>query len=86
MHDAEAGVIEAAAELVSWCRSRPTTLVLLFFFVVPMLVVIAVSFFDYETHEIVETFILDNYQRRLHLERNAAALSQVAEVRRHRLG
>ena len=42
-------------------RSAPTTLILLFFFVLPMLVVIAVSFFDYENAQIIETFITDNY-------------------------
>jgi putative spermidine/putrescine transport system permease protein len=47
--------------LASWLQVGPTTLILLFFFVLPMLVVIAVSFFDYENASIVETFILNNY-------------------------
>ena len=47
---------------VSGLQVGPTTLILLFFFVVPMLVVIAVSFFDYENAQIVETFIADNYR------------------------
>jgi putative spermidine/putrescine transport system permease protein len=39
----------------------PTALILLGFFGIPVLVVIAVSFFDYEHAEIIETFIWDNY-------------------------
>src|ERR1700760_3881711 len=46
--------------LASWLQVGPTTLILLFFFVLPMLVVIAVSFFDYENAQIVETFIVEN--------------------------
>src|SRR5580693_5218891 len=46
---------------ISWLQVGPTTLILLFFFVLPMLVVIAVSFFDYENAQIVETFIVNNY-------------------------
>ena len=35
--------------VVSWLQVGPTALILLFFFfLIPMLVVIAVSFFDYE--------------------------------------
>src|ERR1700759_837966 len=48
--------------LASGLQVGPTTLILLFFFVVPMLVVIAVSFFDYENAQIVQTFIVDNYR------------------------
>jgi putative spermidine/putrescine transport system permease protein len=47
--------------LASWFQVGPTALILIFFFFVPMLVVIAVSFFDYENAQIVETFITDNY-------------------------
>jgi putative spermidine/putrescine transport system permease protein len=48
--------------LVSWLQVGPTALLLMFFFFIPMLVVIAVSFFDYQDGSIVETFILDNYR------------------------
>ena len=37
-------------------------LILLCFFALPVLVVIAVSFFDYENGQIIETFILGNYR------------------------
>jgi putative spermidine/putrescine transport system permease protein len=47
--------------LASWFQVGPTALILTFFFFVPMLVVIAVSFFDYENAQIVETFITQNY-------------------------
>lgn len=48
--------------VASWLQVGPTALLLIFFFFVPMLVVIAVSFFDYQDGSIVETFILDNYR------------------------
>jgi putative spermidine/putrescine transport system permease protein len=47
--------------LASWLQVGPTALILGFFFFVPMLVVIAVSFFDYDNAQIVETFITANY-------------------------
>ena len=48
--------------IASWLQVGPTALILLCFFVLPVLVVIIVSFFDYENAQIVETFILDNYR------------------------
>lgn len=69
---------------VSWLQVGPTTLILLFFFVVPMLVVIAVSFFDYENAQIVETFIVDNYRdvftSTVTLEQDAKSLKFAAIV------
>lgn len=48
--------------LVSWLQVGPLALILALFFGLPMLVVIAVSFFDFDRMTIVPTFILDNYQ------------------------
>jgi putative spermidine/putrescine transport system permease protein len=45
----------------SWLQVGPTALILAFFFIVPMFVVIIVSFFDYDNGSIVETFITQNY-------------------------
>jgi putative spermidine/putrescine transport system permease protein len=50
------------AALASWLQVGPTALILAGFFGVPMLVVIAVSFFDYAQAQIIETFIWDNYR------------------------
>src|ERR1700757_1150472 len=48
-------------ERASWWQTAPLVLVLLLFFGLPMLVVLAVSFFDFERSDIIPTFILDNY-------------------------
>jgi putative spermidine/putrescine transport system permease protein len=48
--------------VASWLQVGPLTLVLLLFFGVPMIVVLIVSFFDFEQVTIIPTFILDNYQ------------------------
>ena len=48
--------------LISWLQVGPLTLVLLLFFGAPMIVVLIVSFFDYQQVSIIPTFILDNYQ------------------------
>ena len=48
-------------QTVSWLQVAPLTVVLLVFFGIPMLLVAAVSFFDYERWQIVPTFIFDNY-------------------------
>jgi putative spermidine/putrescine transport system permease protein len=47
---------------VSWLQVGPLAAVLLLFFGIPMAVVIAVSFFDFDHGDIIPTFILDNYQ------------------------
>ncbi len=46
----------------SWLQVGPLAVVLTLFFGIPVLVVIAVSFFDFQQTEIIPTFILDNYQ------------------------
>ena len=48
-------------QLASWLQVGPTTLLLIAFFGLPVLVVIAVSFFDFAQAQIVVTFIWDNY-------------------------
>ncbi len=48
--------------LASWLQVGPLAVILVVFFGLPMLVVIAASFFDYDHMAIVPTFILDNYQ------------------------
>jgi putative spermidine/putrescine transport system permease protein len=48
--------------LASWLQVGPLALVLALFFGIPVIVVIVVSFFDFEHTDIVPTFILDNYQ------------------------
>ncbi|MFZ5780055.1 MAG: ABC transporter permease [Pseudomonadota bacterium] len=48
-------------ERASWLQVSPLVVVLLLFFGLPMLVVLAVSFFDFSRTEIIPDFILDNY-------------------------
>ncbi|MGE0424875.1 MAG: ABC transporter permease [Reyranellaceae bacterium] len=48
-------------ERASWFQVGPMALVLVLFFGVPMLVVVAVSFFDYSRGDIIPAFMLDNY-------------------------
>jgi putative spermidine/putrescine transport system permease protein len=48
--------------LASWLQIGPLATVLTLFFGVPVVVVIVVSFFDFDHTDIVPTFILDNYQ------------------------
>src|SRR5438477_3848026 len=52
---------ENTGERASWWQTAPLVVVLLLFFGLPMLVVLAVSFFDFDRTEIIPTFILDNY-------------------------
>lgn len=47
--------------LASWFQVAPVALILVLFFGVPMLVVLAVSFFDYGQGQLYPTFIFDNY-------------------------
>jgi putative spermidine/putrescine transport system permease protein len=58
---APAELIDSKAERESWLEVAPLVVVLSLFFGLPMLVVLAVSFFDYDHANIVPTFILDNY-------------------------
>jgi putative spermidine/putrescine transport system permease protein len=46
---------------VSWLQVGPLAAILTLFFGFPVLVVIVVSFFDFDHSDIVPTFILDNY-------------------------
>ena len=48
--------------LASWLQVGPLALILIVFFWLPMLVVVAASFFDFDHMAIVPAFILDNYQ------------------------
>jgi putative spermidine/putrescine transport system permease protein len=62
----KATVEEASAdanpgERASWFQVAPLVVVLLLFFGLPMLVVLAVSFFDFSRAEIIPAFIFDNY-------------------------
>jgi putative spermidine/putrescine transport system permease protein len=50
-----------SGERASWLQVSPLVIVLLLFFGLPMLVVLAVSFFDFSRTEIIPAFILDNY-------------------------
>jgi putative spermidine/putrescine transport system permease protein len=56
-----AELIDHKAERASWIQITPLVVVLLLFFGLPMLVVLAVSFFDYDHTDVVPTFIFDNY-------------------------
>jgi putative spermidine/putrescine transport system permease protein len=48
-------------ERASWFQVGPLVVVLLLFFGLPMLVVLAVSFFDFDRSDIIPAFIFDNY-------------------------
>jgi putative spermidine/putrescine transport system permease protein len=48
--------------VASWLQIGPLATVLTLFFGIPVVVVIVVSFFDFDHTDIVPTFILDNYQ------------------------
>jgi len=52
---------ENSGERASWLQVGPLVLVLALFFGLPMLVVLAVSFFDYSRADIIPAFIFDNY-------------------------
>jgi len=53
--------VDESGEKASWWQTAPLVIVLGLFFGLPMLVVLAVSFFDFERTDIIPTFILDNY-------------------------
>jgi len=48
-------------ERASWWQVAPMVAVLTLFFGLPMLVVLVVSFFDFDRSDIIPAFILDNY-------------------------
>jgi putative spermidine/putrescine transport system permease protein len=58
---AEHRAVDAGGERASWFQITPLVVVLTLFFGLPMLVVLAVSFFDFDRTDIVPAFILDNY-------------------------
>ena len=47
--------------LASWLQAGPLAVVLVAFFGIPVIVVIIVSFFDFDRGDILPTFILGNY-------------------------
>jgi putative spermidine/putrescine transport system permease protein len=47
--------------LTSWLQVGPLAVILTLFFGIPVLVVIIVSFFDFDHSDIIPTFIFDNY-------------------------
>ena len=53
--------MRVSPQIVSWLQVAPVALILVFFFGLPMLVVVAVSFFDYGHGQIYPAFIFDNY-------------------------
>jgi putative spermidine/putrescine transport system permease protein len=52
---------ENTGERASWWQVAPMVLVLTLFFGLPMLVVLVVSFFDFDRSDIIPAFIFDNY-------------------------
>ena len=57
----EPEAVDYPGERASWLQVTPLVVVLLLFFGLPMLVVLAVSFFDFSRTEIIPAFIFDNY-------------------------
>ena len=59
----QAGPVAAddGGERASWFQVGPLVVVLALFFGLPMLVVLAVSFFDFDRSDIIPAFIFDNY-------------------------
>jgi len=53
--------LDTTAERASWFQISPLVVVLTLFFGLPMLVVLAVSFFDFDRSDIIPAFIFDNY-------------------------
>jgi putative spermidine/putrescine transport system permease protein len=53
--------VKALSWVASWLQVAPVALILVLFFGLPMLVVVAVSFFDYGQGRLYPTFIFDNY-------------------------
>jgi putative spermidine/putrescine transport system permease protein len=54
-------MVKASSWLASWFQVAPVALILVLFFGLPMMVVVAVSFFDYGQGRLYPTFIFDNY-------------------------
>jgi putative spermidine/putrescine transport system permease protein len=58
---AEQLAADRSGERASWWQIAPLVILLLLFFGLPMLVVLAVSFFDFSRTDIIPAFIFDNY-------------------------
>jgi putative spermidine/putrescine transport system permease protein len=58
---AAAPTVSDHGQIVSWLQVAPLVIVLGVFFGLPMLVVLAVSFFDFDHADIIPAFMLDNY-------------------------
>lgn len=54
-------MVKGLSRATSWLQVAPVALILILFFGLPMLVVAAVSFFDYGQGRLYPAFILDNY-------------------------
>ncbi len=61
MSEAEEERVDNSGEVASWLQITPLMIVLMLFFGLPMLVVLAVSFFDFDRTDIIPAFIFDNY-------------------------
>ncbi|MBS0519997.1 MAG: ABC transporter permease [Proteobacteria bacterium] len=59
--DAEVEHAVDTGEVASWLQVTPLMILLTLFFGLPMLVVLAVSFFDFDRTDIIPAFIFDNY-------------------------
>lgn len=46
----------------SYVQAAPLSMVLLFFLVIPIIMIVVVSFWDYDSYQIIPGFILDNYE------------------------
>ncbi len=57
----EAPAEKNTGERASWWQVAPMVVVLTLFFGLPMLVVLVVSFFDFDRSDIIPAFIFDNY-------------------------
>jgi len=54
-------MVKGLSRVASWLQVAPVALILILFFGLPMLVVAAVSFFDYGQGRLYPAFIFDNY-------------------------
>src|SRR5271155_1019253 len=57
--------VQLSSNLISWLQVGPLALILLVFFVLPTLLFLVVSFFDYDRTGLYPAFILDNYRELL---------------------
>ncbi len=48
--------------LIAYLQAAPLALVFLFFFIIPLCLVVVVSFWDYNEYEIIPAFIFQNYR------------------------